>query len=79
MADEAQGTVGRNEEVCLVISIIVALIAGGIALLFAGLIAMRVVSADPGNQRMQGIGDAIRGGASAFCAENTWRWFLSLW
>jgi K(+)-stimulated pyrophosphate-energized sodium pump len=49
-----------------VISIIVALIAGGIALLFAGLIAMRVVSADPGNQRMQGIGDAIREGASAF-------------
>jgi K(+)-stimulated pyrophosphate-energized sodium pump len=49
-----------------VISIVVALIAGGIALLFAGLIAMRVVSADPGNQRMQGIGDAIREGASAF-------------
>jgi K(+)-stimulated pyrophosphate-energized sodium pump len=49
-----------------VISIIVALIAGGIALVFAGLIAMRVVSADPGNQRMQGIGDAIREGASAF-------------
>lgn len=48
------------------ISIIVALIAGGIALVFAGLIAMRVVSADPGNQRMQGIGDAIREGASAF-------------
>ena len=48
------------------ISIIVALIAGGIALLFAGLVAARVVSADPGNQRMQGIGDAIREGASAF-------------
>lgn len=48
------------------ISIIVALIAGGIAILFAGLIAMRVVSADPGNPRMQGIGDAIREGASAF-------------
>jgi K(+)-stimulated pyrophosphate-energized sodium pump len=48
------------------LSIIVAIVAGAVALLFAGVMAMRVVSADTGNQVMIGIGDAIREGASAF-------------
>ena len=48
------------------ISIIVALAAGGVALIFAALIAMRVLSAEPGNQTMTDIGDAIREGAWAF-------------
>jgi K(+)-stimulated pyrophosphate-energized sodium pump len=47
-------------------SIYFALGAGGVALAFAGFMAMRVVSADSGNQVMIGIGDAIREGASAF-------------
>ena len=48
------------------ISIIIALVAGGIALVFAGLVTIRVMRADPGNETMQGIGDAIREGSSAF-------------
>ena len=48
------------------ISIIIALVAGGIALVFAALVAIRVVRADPGNETMQGIGDAIREGSAAF-------------
>ncbi len=47
-------------------SLIVALAAGVVALLFAGVTAMRVLSADPGNALMQSIGDAIRTGAGAF-------------
>ena len=47
-------------------SIIVALVAGGIALAFAAFMAWRVVGADAGNARMTEIGDAIRAGASAF-------------
>ena len=47
-------------------SIIVALVAGVIALGFAGVMAWRVTGADQGNARMQEIGDAIRAGASAF-------------
>ncbi|MEC8856177.1 MAG: sodium-translocating pyrophosphatase [Chloroflexota bacterium] len=47
-------------------SIIVALAAGGTALLFALLTAMRVLRADAGNQRMRAIGDAIREGAGTF-------------
>ncbi|MDA0732980.1 MAG: sodium-translocating pyrophosphatase [SAR202 cluster bacterium Casp-Chloro-G3] len=43
-----------------------ALGAGVLALAFAAFMAMRVVSADSGNQVMIGIGDAIREGASAF-------------
>ena len=34
--------------------------------MFAALTAIRVVRADPGNQRMRAIGDAIREGSSAF-------------
>ena len=48
------------------IPIIVALAGGGIALVCAAAFAMRVVSADTGNQTMTDIGDAIREGASAF-------------
>ena len=48
------------------ISIIVALVAGGVALLFAAFMAMRVLSADEGNDTMKGIGEAIREGSSAF-------------
>ena len=47
-------------------SIIVALAAGGIALLFAAITAMRVLKSDPGNERMRAIGDAIRDGAGTF-------------
>ena len=47
-------------------SIVVALAAGVIALLFAGFMAWRVIGADQGNARMTEIGDAIRAGASAF-------------
>ena len=47
-------------------SIIVALAAGGAALLFAAITAMRVLAADPGNERMRVIGDAIRDGAGTF-------------
>ena len=47
-------------------SIIVALAAGVVALVFAGITAMRVLSADPGNALMQSIGDSIRTGAGAF-------------
>ncbi len=48
------------------LSIIVAIVAGVVALLFAGVMAKRVMSAETGNQVMIGIGDAIREGASAF-------------
>jgi K(+)-stimulated pyrophosphate-energized sodium pump len=47
-------------------SIIVALAAGGVALLFAAFTAFRVMRADPGNARMRAIGDAIRDGSSTF-------------
>ena len=47
-------------------SIIVALAAGVLALLFAALTAFRVIKADPGNETMRSIGDAIRTGATAF-------------
>ena len=47
-------------------SIIVALAAGALALLFAAYTAFRVLKADPGNETMRSIGDAIRTGASAF-------------
>ncbi len=47
-------------------SLIVALAAGVVALVFAGITAMRVLSAEPGNALMQSIGDAIRTGAGAF-------------
>ena len=47
-------------------SIIVALAAGVVALVFAGITTMRVLSAEPGNALMQSIGDAIRTGAGAF-------------
>ncbi len=47
-------------------SLIVALAAGVVALIFAGVTAMRVLSADPGNELMRSIGDAIRTGAGAF-------------
>ena len=47
-------------------SIIVALAAGGAALLFALLTAMRVLRAEAGNQRMRAIGDSIKDGAATF-------------
>ncbi len=48
------------------ISIIVALVGGGLALAFAAVTAMRVLKADPGNETMTSIGDAIKQGAGAF-------------
>ena len=48
------------------VSLILAIVAGGVALLFAAGMAVRVLRADPGNQRMRDIGDAIRQGAGAF-------------
>ena len=47
-------------------SIIVALAAGGAALIFALFTAIRVLRADAGNQRMRAIGDSIREGAATF-------------
>ncbi len=47
-------------------SLIVALVAGAVALIFAGITAMRVLSAEPGNELMRSIGDSIREGAGAF-------------
>ena len=47
-------------------SLIVALAAGAVALVFAAFTAMRVLAADPGNELMRSIGDAIREGAGAF-------------
>ena len=47
-------------------SLIVALAAGAVALIFAGITAMRVLSAEPGNDLMRSIGDSIREGAGAF-------------
>ena len=47
-------------------SLIVALAAGVLALIFAGFTAMRVLSAEPGNELMRSIGDSIRTGAGAF-------------
>ena len=47
-------------------SLIVALAAGALALIFAAFTAMRVLRADPGNELMRSIGDAIREGAGAF-------------
>ena len=47
-------------------SLILAIVAGGVALLFAGGTAIRVMRADAGNQRMRDIGDAIREGSGAF-------------
>ena len=47
-------------------SLIVALAAGAVALVFAALTAMRVLSAESGNDLMRSIGDSIREGASAF-------------
>ena len=46
--------------------IILPLAAGVIALIFAAIMAYRVIGADRGNPRMIEIGDAIRTGASAF-------------
>ena len=47
-------------------SLIVALGAGAVALIFAALTAMRVLKAEDGNDLMRSIGDAIRTGAGAF-------------
>ena len=47
-------------------SIIVALAAGGLALLFALIMAVKVLRSGSGNQAMQEIGVAIREGANAF-------------
>lgn len=47
-------------------SIIVAFVAGGVALLFAAVTGIRVLRNDPGNQRMQDIGNAIKQGSAAF-------------
>ena len=47
-------------------SIVTALVAGVVALIFAAIMAKRVISADPGNEAMREIGDAIRIGSSAF-------------
>ena len=47
-------------------SLIVALAAGVVALIFAGFKAMRVLRAEAGNELMRSIGDSIREGAGAF-------------
>ncbi len=47
-------------------SLIIALIAGAVALIFAGITTMRVLRAEAGNDLMRSIGDSIREGAGAF-------------
>ncbi|MCI0845903.1 MAG: sodium-translocating pyrophosphatase [Chloroflexi bacterium] len=47
-------------------SLIIALAAGVLALLFAAFTAVRVLRQEQGNERMREIGDAIREGATAF-------------
>ena len=47
-------------------SFIVAIAAGAVALLFAGITTLRVLKTEQGNERMQAIGAAIRQGAGAF-------------
>jgi K(+)-stimulated pyrophosphate-energized sodium pump len=47
-------------------SMIIAIAASVVALLFAAGMTRRVLIADPGNQRMRLIGDAIREGSTAF-------------
>ena len=47
-------------------SIIVAIVAGAVALGFAAVTALRVLNTEQGNERMQAIGLAIRQGAGAF-------------
>ena len=52
------------------VSMVIALVAGVVALLFAAIMAKRVLAADAGNEAMREIGDAIREGSSA-CI---WHW-----
>ena len=48
------------------VSMVIALVAGVVALLFAAIMAKRILAADAGNEAMREIGDAIREGSSAF-------------
>ena len=48
------------------VPIILAIVAGGVALLFAAFTAIRVLKADQGNEQVRAIGDAIREGSNAF-------------
>ncbi len=48
------------------VPIILAIAAGGVALLFAAFTAIRVLRADQGNEQVRAIGDAIREGSNAF-------------
>ena len=48
------------------VSMVIALAAGAVALIFAAIMAKRVLAADAGNEAMREIGDAIRVGSSAF-------------
>jgi len=48
------------------VSIIIAIVAGVVALLFAAFTAVRVLMADKGDEQIQAIGDAIREGSNAF-------------
>ena len=53
-------------------SLIIAIAAGALALLFAALTSVRVMLQEQGNQRMRDIGDAIREEPPPFCVGNTW-------
>ena len=46
--------------------LILAIVAGAVALAFAAYLAVRVLKADEGTERMQEIGAAIQEGANAF-------------
>jgi len=48
------------------VSLIVAIVAGSVALLFALITAIRLLRADPGNEAMRDIGAAIQEGSAAF-------------
>ena len=46
--------------------IVIAAVIGGVALVFAGILSVRIVRADPGNSKMQDIAQAIKEGSFAF-------------
>ena len=46
--------------------LVLAIVGGGIALVFAAILGVRVLSADPGTPKMVEIAEAIKEGSQAF-------------
>jgi Na+/H+-translocating membrane pyrophosphatase len=53
-------------------SILLAIAAGAVGLVAAGLLAMRVLKQPQGNDEVRAIGDLIREGSAAFIAAEVW-------